>query len=162
MTVVVGLGGNIGSDDEIVARFRFVRDQLARDYAPIASARLYRSEPIGRPQRAFLNTALAFAPPPVAPSALLAQLHALERSCGRVRDELWGPRTLDLDILMWSDRAINQPDLVVPHRRLIERRFALAPLVDVVGDLEIVGAGMARQLLAATAAQSITVIADDW
>ena len=73
------------------------------------------------------------------PEALLERLHALERSLGRSRASVphWGPRTIDLDLLLFGDVVIDTPELVVPHPRLAERRFALDPLVELDPELTL-------------------------
>jgi 2-amino-4-hydroxy-6-hydroxymethyldihydropteridine diphosphokinase len=75
------------------------------------------------------------------PHALLVELHQLEARHGRVRDERWGSRTLDLDILLYDDRLIDTPELTVPHPGLYDRNFVLYPLAEIAPDLVIPGAG---------------------
>jgi 2-amino-4-hydroxy-6-hydroxymethyldihydropteridine diphosphokinase len=158
--IVLGVGGNIGSNAEIVERFRRARDA----FVTLRSAPLYRTAAIGPDQPAFLNTAIAIELA-VEPHALITTVLAVERTCGRDRrDQLrWGPRTIDLDVLVWDDRVIALPELVVPHPRLAERRFALAPLIDLVGEaFEIPGVGPAGTALARVADQSVELIAEHW
>ena len=133
MSIVIGLGGNVGTHDEIVERFRRAREALAQ-LGRVRSAPLYRSAPIGPDQPAFLNTAVALDAPDMMPDELLAIVHEIEAQLGRrrSREARWGPRTIDLDVLVWDDRTIDQPGLRVPHPRLRERRFALAPLAALV------------------------------
>ena len=88
---------------------------------------------------------------------LSQQIRALERAHGRVRDERWGPRTLDLDVLVWGHRVLHG-ELEVPHPRLAQRRFALAPLADLVGEaFEVPGHGRVGDLVRAVADQDVTV-----
>ena len=95
----------------------------------VAVADLYATRPLGGPEQpAYLNTAV-LVDVAADPRALLAALHEIEARFGRVREERWGPRTLDLDILL-LDRPVDEPGLVVPHARLAGRRFALEPLLD--------------------------------
>lgn len=133
MTLVIGLGGNVGTHDEIVERFRRAREALAQ-LGAVRSAPLYRSAPIGPAQDAFLNTAVALDALDLSPAQLLAIVHEIEAQLGRrrSREARWGPRTIDLDVLVWDDRTIDEPGLRVPHPRLHERRFALAPLAALV------------------------------
>lgn len=133
MTIVIGLGGNVGTEDEIVERFRRAREALAQ-LGPVRSAPLYRSAPIGPAQDAFLNTAIALDAPDLQPAELLAIVHEIEALLGRrrSRETRWGPRTIDLDVLVWEGRTLDEPGLRVPHPRLRERRFALAPLAALV------------------------------
>jgi len=126
----IGLGGNVG---DVTAAFRAALAALDRTdgVRVMAVSSVYRTAPIGGPdQDDYLNAAALLACG-LDPVALLAALQVLEADAGRVRDERWGPRTLDLDLLWWDDRPITAPGLEVPHPRLHERRFALAPLVEV-------------------------------
>jgi 2-amino-4-hydroxy-6-hydroxymethyldihydropteridine diphosphokinase len=142
--VVIGLGGNVGDDAAIVDRFLRARAALTA-FGAVRGSPVYRTAPIGGPaQRDFLNAALrvAFDPPPPLPAELLATIVELERQLGRDRraEVRNGPRAIDLDVLVWGDRVVHHEGLRVPHARLLERRFALAPLVDLCGeDLRIPG-----------------------
>jgi 2-amino-4-hydroxy-6-hydroxymethyldihydropteridine diphosphokinase len=130
--IAIGLGGNLGDRERLVARFRSVRAALAA----VRSASLYCSAPVGPDQPDFLNTAVLIDDDGGEPLALLARLHALEAAHGRNRaDEVrWGPRPLDLDVLVWERAAVALPELAVPHPRLGERRFALLPLAELLGE----------------------------
>jgi 2-amino-4-hydroxy-6-hydroxymethyldihydropteridine diphosphokinase len=147
--IVVGLGGNVG---DVRARFERAREALGAR----RSARLYRSAPIGPAQADFLNSAVALDEDWL-PQELAALIGEIEQQLGRRRAEetRWGPRTLDLDVLVWGARVLREP-LEVPHPRLVDRRFALAPLVDLVGDDFVVpGAGRAGELLARVGGQAV-------
>jgi len=99
------------------------------------------------------------------PAQLIAALLEIEQLLGRRRqaEARWGPRPLDLDVLVWGARIIQTPDLEVPHPRLAERRFALLPLIDLVGaDFTIPGAGPAGARAAAVADQACEAIAAAW
>lgn len=160
--IVLGVGGNLGTDAELRARFRAVRARFA---PAVDSAPLYRSAPIGPAQPPYLNTALAvrLVPEP-SPGELLAILHDLEHAHGRTREgPRFGPRTLDVDVLLWDARVIATPELIVPHPRLHERHFALAPVVALLGDdHELPGHGPAGACLARVRDQAVTRIADTW
>jgi 2-amino-4-hydroxy-6-hydroxymethyldihydropteridine diphosphokinase len=129
--IAVGIGANVGTVSGIVERFRGVRQQLGGR----RSAALYRTAPIGLDQADFLNTAVLL-DDAGEPDALLAWLHAIEALHGRdrARELQGGPRTLDLDVLLWEGRVIATSELVVPHPRLRERRFALLPVADLLGE----------------------------
>ena len=79
------------------------------------------------------------------PRALLERAHAVERIFGRNREkeERWGPRTLDIDLIAYNDLTLNEPDLVLPHPRLFERAFVLVPLAEIVPDRQIAGTRIA-------------------
>jgi 2-amino-4-hydroxy-6-hydroxymethyldihydropteridine diphosphokinase len=165
--VVIGLGGNVGTEAEIVARFGHARAALAALGPPgdVRSAHLYRSAPIGPAQPAFLNTAVRIGLDGAQPAELIATLLELERLLGRDRgrEVRWGPRRIDLDVLVWGSRQLDTPVLCVPHPRLGDRRFALAPLIDVVGeDFVVPGLGPAGALARRVAAQDCEDVAATW
>ncbi len=109
---------------------------------------LRETEPWGPvEQPPFLNGAAAVETS-LEPRALLDVLLEVERRLGRVRDERWGPRTIDLDLLLYGDTVVDEPGLTVPHPRLRERAFALEPLLELDPDLVVPGQGSAAVLLA--------------
>lgn len=137
--VFVGLGGNLGSEGDILSRFDDVHAELAAlaSSGRIGRSPVYRSRPVGpvADQPDFLNQVISLlAPADLEPRALLAMLRALEQRHGRTREVLQGPRTLDLDLLLFGERIIFEPpELIVPHPRLGLRPFVLAPLLDLLG-----------------------------
>lgn len=128
----MGLGANLG--DRHLAFDRAL--ELLPGVVEARSPR-YETAPVGPPQPSFLNAAVRLRTA-LAPLALLDALLAVERTLGRDRDQetRWGPRTLDLDVLLWPGRTLSEPRLHVPHPRLGERAFALAPLLDVLAEGE--------------------------
>jgi 2-amino-4-hydroxy-6-hydroxymethyldihydropteridine diphosphokinase len=92
---------------------------------------VYETEPVGPPQPAYLN-AVVEVRTDLEPYELLKETQAVEDELGRVRAERWGPRTIDVDVLTFDERVIDEPELVVPHPRMHERGFVLVPL----GELE--------------------------
>ncbi|MEO8705045.1 MAG: 2-amino-4-hydroxy-6-hydroxymethyldihydropteridine diphosphokinase [Kofleriaceae bacterium] len=163
-SIVVGLGGNVGSEAEIVERFRRARDAFA-ELGEVTAAPLYRTAPIGPAQAAFLNSALRLRIADVQPSELIATVLEIEHLLGRDRRGAarFGPRPIDLDVLVWGDRVIAIPGLEVPHPRLLERRFALEPLVALAGEaFEIPGAGAAGALLARVGDQQVELVDERW
>jgi len=163
VSLVIGLGGNVGTEGEILERFRLAREALAA-LGTARSAPLYRTAPIGPAQPAFYNTAVALAAADLQPAELIAILLELERLLGRHRERetRWGPRTLDLDVLVWDDRVIRTPELEVPHPRLIERRFALAPLADLLGEEAIVAGRSLASWLGTVTDQRVEHLASTW
>jgi 2-amino-4-hydroxy-6-hydroxymethyldihydropteridine diphosphokinase len=162
--VVIGLGGNVGTFAEILERFGHARAALAV-LGGVRSAPLYRSAPIGPAQAEFLNTAVCVALADGRPAALIATVLEIERALGRTRspEARWGPRRIDLDVLVWGDRIVRTPELWVPHPRLAERRFALAPIVALLGGgFVIPGLGTAGELLSRVAAQACDEVAATW
>lgn len=165
--VVIGLGGNVGTSAEIVARFGHARAAIDMLGTPggVRSAPLYRSAPIGPAQAAFLNTAVCVTLADSQPAELIATLLELERMLGRARETevRWGPRRIDLDVLVWGARIVRTPELEVPHPRLAERKFALAPLVALLGEaFAVPGLATAGELVRRVAAQDCEEIAATW
>ncbi len=161
---MIGLGGNVGTEAVIIERFRGARAALG-ELGGVMSAPLYRSAPIGPAQAAFLNTAVRVGIPDLPPSALIATILEIERSLGRdrAREARWGPRPIDLDVLTWGTRIVRHPELEVPHPRLAQRRFALAPLVDLLGETAVIpGIGAAGALLQAVRDQQLEQLAEHW
>ena len=115
----------------------------------LAVSQLRETEPVGVvDQPPFLNGAVAIETA-LAPRELLDLLLEIERSLGRVREERWGPRTIDLDLLVYGDEVVDEPGLRVPHPHLHERRFALEPLAELAPELDVPGRGQVSALLTA-------------
>jgi 2-amino-4-hydroxy-6-hydroxymethyldihydropteridine diphosphokinase len=138
----VGVGSNLGDREALV------RAAIEALPGVVAVSRLRETEPVGvTEQPRFLNAAVALETELTA-RELLDQLLAVERRLGRERGERWGPRTIDLDLLLYGDETIDEPGLTVPHPRLHERRFVLEPLVDLDPELAVPGRGTLMELLA--------------
>lgn len=151
----VGLGGNVGDAAAILRRALVDLDGLPQSRL-LRASRLYATPAWGvRDQPDFVN-AVAEIETALAPHMLLRELLALERQSGRQRaddgSDRWGPRTLDLDILLYGEARIDTADLRVPHPHLHERAFALVPLTELAPDIVIPGAGPASAALAALVA----------
>lgn len=129
MRIVVGVGSNLG---DRLATLREARLRISAFAEVRGASRVYETAPIGPTQPSFLNAAM-YVECMCEPLALLRELRRVETDLGRCRErELrWGPRTLDLDVLWIDDRIVDEPELVVPHPRLHERAFAVAPLLEV-------------------------------
>lgn len=130
-TCYIGLGANLG---DRVRALRGALDELDRhpDIEVSAVSSFIETEPVGGPpgQPPFLNAAAELRTT-LSPRRLLAVLQEVEDLFGRERKVRWGPRTLDLDLLLYEDRIIDEPDLRVPHPRMHERRFVLQPLAQI-------------------------------
>jgi 2-amino-4-hydroxy-6-hydroxymethyldihydropteridine diphosphokinase len=100
----------------------------------VARSPVYETEPVGGPDQGPYLNAVAVVETSLAPRELMDRLLEIERAQGRVRRERWGPRSLDLDLLLYGDQSVNEPGLTVPHPRMTERRFVLQPLLDVWPD----------------------------
>ncbi|MCB9548831.1 MAG: 2-amino-4-hydroxy-6-hydroxymethyldihydropteridine diphosphokinase [Myxococcales bacterium] len=140
----IGLGGNIGPVAETLSAARLALRGLAR--GPLLMSPLVETDPWGLPdQPAFLNQVVGLRPR-LGPHETLEALLAIERAHGRSRGERWGPRTLDLDVLTWPTAVAASAALEVPHPRLAERRFVLAPWAAVAPGLRVGGATVAELL----------------
>lgn len=133
MTITyVGIGSNIGD------RFGHLTDavrRLAKLGVISVGSPVYETAPVGGPDQDHYLNAVVGLDTEIAPRELLEHLLEIERITGRVRDERWGPRTLDLDILTYGDEIIVEPGLTVPHPEMRNRRFVLMPLTDVAPGL---------------------------
>ena len=151
---VIGLGANLGDP---AAQLRTAIAAIGRiaDTRVLAVSSFYRTVPIGYlEQPEFVNAAMTVETT-LAPRALLDALQAIEAAAGRERRFKDAPRTLDLDILLYGDRIVHEPGLSIPHPRLHERAFALAPLVEIEPAAIVPGHGRAADLLARCADQKI-------
>jgi 2-amino-4-hydroxy-6-hydroxymethyldihydropteridine diphosphokinase len=129
----IGLGSNLGDRR---AHLRAAVEGLRRVGDVVAVSPLYETAPVGGPpgQDNYLNLVVELRTADT-PRALLERGQALEAAAQRVRRERWGPRTLDADVLWVEGEEVDEADLIVPHPRLWERRFVLAPLADLAPDL---------------------------
>lgn len=155
-TVYVGLGANLADPERQV---RTALDDLGGlpETALVASSPLYRTAPVGPPDQPDYVNAVARLCTGLAPRALLGALQGIERAHGRERDGTrWGPRPLDLDILLYGDLRLDEPGLCIPHPELGRRAFVLVPLADVApAGLAVPGAGRLGDLLAGCARDGI-------
>jgi len=135
VTAFIGLGSNL-EDPEGQLRAALRELEGLPDTRLTAHSPLYRSAPVGPPgQPDYINAAAALATR-LTPQALLAGLQAIERAHGRRRGGVrWGPRTLDLDLLLHGDQVLSTATLTLPHPRLTERAFVLRPLADIAPGL---------------------------
>lgn len=156
----VGLGSNLRSPEhQILIAF----DELAALPATRLTGRssLYRTAPIGYADQPDFVNAVAELWTRVSAAELLEALLDIERRHGRIREIANGPRTLDLDILLFGDQEVSSERLRVPHARAHERAFVLHPLVEIAPDVTIPGRGPARNWLARCADQAISRIAEE-
>jgi 2-amino-4-hydroxy-6-hydroxymethyldihydropteridine diphosphokinase len=138
----IGLGANLGDREETI------RAAVAELPGVVAVSPLRETDPVGvTDQPRFLNGVAALETE-LAPRELLDVLLAVERRLGRERRERWGPRTIDLDLLLYGDAVIDEDGLKIPHPRLHERRFVLEPLADLAPQLVVPGLGGVEDLLA--------------
>lgn len=132
---LIGLGSNVGDRAaQLDFAVRRLKEHPRIEF--IARSRWIETAPVGGPggQAAYLNGA-ALIKTPLPPEAVLDFLQQIEDEAGRRRDVRWGPRTLDLDVLLYGRRALQSPRLTIPHPRMALRRFVLEPAAEVAGDM---------------------------
>ena len=155
----IGLGANLGDAaatlrEAIAELARLPRTELLR------ASRLYRTPAWGVTEQPDFINAVALVETALPPRDLLDALLAIERSFGRTRldGERWGPRTLDLDLLLFDDLILDSPALQLPHPRMHLRAFVMAPLLEIAPDCRIPGRGTAAAWLPATRMQKIEIL----
>lgn len=156
----VGLGGNVGGAEETLCAAIRAFDALPSTRL-VRASRLYRTPAWGRVEQPDFVNAVAAVDTTLAPRALLEALLGIERAHGRERNadaERWGPRTLDLDLLLYGDEEVDEPGLHVPHPHLHERAFVLVPLCEIAPEVVIPGHGTASDVRRQVADEKITVI----
>jgi len=132
--VFLGLGANLG--DRLATLQRAVELLAGRGVRTVACSRVWATAPVGGPpdQPEFLNVGVLVDPGVLTPTEILAAANAVEAELGRVREVRWGPRTIDIDVLLWDDLRSDDPALTIPHPRLLERAFVVLPLLDLDPD----------------------------
>ena len=146
VVVFLGLGSNQGDRAGMLAKARTLL--AGPDLVLLRVSHIYESAPWGVPDQPwFLNQVLAMRTV-LSPQALLERCHAVEARLGRVGTARWGPRTIDVDILLYGDQTISAVTLTVPHPRLRERAFVLVPLLELAPDLRLPTGERVADLLA--------------
>lgn len=143
----IGIGSNLGDKEENIKQ---ALSLLARDkrLKLIRLAPLYKTEPMGFiDQDWFINTVLEVETH-LGPKVLLHLLQDVEDRMGRARTIHWGPRMIDLDILWYGGKSVNEPDLIIPHLEMLRRAFVIVPLADLSPDLELPGGKRAAEVAA--------------
>lgn len=124
----LGLGSNLGDRLQNIRRALGALDAAGVQVREVSS--VYETEPVGPPQPLYLN-AVCRVTTHLSPPALLVMLKKIEKQMGRTPSERWGPRVIDLDILLFGSEAFDSPDLIIPHTQLRRRPFVLAPLFEI-------------------------------
>lgn len=160
VTAYVGLGGNVGAAAETL-RMALLALAGLPDTTLVCASRLYRTPAWGREDQPDFVNAVAELRTRLSAEALLAALLGVERAFGRDRGNervRWGPRTLDLDLLLYGDAVIDQPGLCVPHPHLHTRAFVLVPLCEIAPEAPVPGHGTAREACEAVAGDGIEAL----
>jgi 2-amino-4-hydroxy-6-hydroxymethyldihydropteridine diphosphokinase len=150
----VGLGSNLGDRAAYLLLGLSALSRLPKTHL-LRLSPVYETDPVGPPQPPYLNM-VAELETELSPKGLLAEMLRVEKALGRERRERWGPRTLDLDLLLYGDLVLEEAGLSVPHPRLHERAFVLVPLLDLLpeGRHPLLGQSFA-ELLASLDASSV-------
>jgi len=144
----IGLGSNLDDPEQQVRRALTALRDLPQTL-PGRESRLYRNPPLGPQDQPDYVNAVAGVLTQLAPRALLTQLQALETALGRTRvaGDRWGPRIIDLDLLVYGSQSVAEPGLDLPHPGISERNFVLFPLNDVAPGLTVPGQGTVTRML---------------
>lgn len=146
--VYLGLGSNLGDRAAMLARARGLLD--TPDLRIVAASRVYETSPWGvADQPRFLNQVIE-AQTTLSPREVLERCHAVEARLGRERSSRWGPRTIDVDILLYGTWVVSEPDLTIPHPQLAHRAFVLVPLAELDASARLPGGDTIRALLDAS------------
>jgi 2-amino-4-hydroxy-6-hydroxymethyldihydropteridine diphosphokinase len=132
--VFLGLGANFG--DRMANLVRAVEELKTAGVRVVQSSSVYETEPVGGPpdQDSYLNAAIEVATS-LTPREMLDLCKKIETDLGRVPGPRWGPRRIDVDILLWGDRVVDEPDLEIPHVEMANRAFVLGPLDEIAPEV---------------------------
>ena len=155
----VGLGSNLSDPCNQVLRAMQALQSLPHTRM-VARSSLYRSAPIGYLQQPDFINAVAQLETALSPRALLDALLALEQACGRTRDVHNGPRTLDLDLLLYDDLQHHEHGLTLPHPQMHQRAFVMRPLLEIAPDCRIPGVSLAAEAMRQCGDQQLEKIPD--
>lgn len=145
MKAVIALGANLGNPEEqMEIAIALLREALDLQ----ALSTVIRTAPVGGPEQPDYLNAVCIAESELSATDLLALLHGIEKSLGRVRDERWGPRTIDLDLIQYGTILSSATELTLPHPRAHERRFVLEPWFEIEPDATLLTHGKISELLA--------------
>lgn len=142
----IGLGSNLEDPVQQLLTALTELDQLEQCQL-VAQSSLYSSKPVGPQDQPDFVNAVAKLTTELTPLVLLDRLQELEQNHRRIRERHWGPRTLDLDLLLYDDDFITNPRLIVPHAHMHERGFVLLPLQEIAPEISIPGKGLVTEIL---------------
>ena len=159
-TAYIGLGSNL---EEPIQQVRTALEELDEIKLTnvVQHSSLYRSDPVGPAGQPDYINAVAEIKTRLEPMPLLRALQSIEQDHDRVRIQRWGPRTLDLDLLIYADQKIDEPDLIVPHIMIAERSFVLYPLAEIAPDIQIPGLASMVDLLKNSSEKGLSKLLGD-
>ena len=161
-TAYIALGSNL---DHPLRQLRQARSAISdlRLTELLRCSSVYQTDPLGYADQPDFYNAVCAVATDLSPQALLSALQGIEHTQGRVRlHGKNGPRTLDLDILLYADQVVKQPDLVIPHAHMLERAFVIIPLLEIAPDLIVPGAGPLQGYLKSVKNQGIRKLQKSW
>jgi len=126
--VFISIGSNLGDK---IGSCKMALDEIGNFAEIVGTSSLYETEPVGNEDQPNFINSVAEIRTDLSPHELLGHLNSIEQKLGRVRDEKWGPRTIDLDIIFYNDKEIKDDDLIIPHPRAHLRRFVLEPICEI-------------------------------
>jgi 2-amino-4-hydroxy-6-hydroxymethyldihydropteridine diphosphokinase len=160
MRAWLGLGANLQQPER---QLKLALENLgkAKDISVLEVSSFYRSKPWGDEQQDDFINAVTLIETSLEPLALLHLLQSIENDMGRYRDgRRWGPRVIDIDLLLYGQQSIQSPELKVPHPHMHERAFVLQPLLELDPGLEIPGRGGVKEYLSRLNCEDVTIIQD--
>lgn len=134
--VYLSLGSNAGDRRQMLER-ALARLEASGQVIVLRQSSLYETEPVGKTDQPWFYNLVAEIQTRLTPHELLDLAQAVERDLGRTRDVRWGPRTVDIDIVLYGGEQVSTPRLAVPHPEMARRRFVLLPLVEIAPDLAL-------------------------
>ncbi len=157
-TVYLGLGSNLGERKKnLIAAL----EKLAPEVLVKAVSSLYETDPVGPQDQQDFYNAVCRGNTSLEPQELLAVVKRVERDVGRVQARRWGPRMIDIDILLYGDVTVDEPELHIPHREMASRAFVLVPLAELAADVRHPTEGKTvAELLANVDASGVRLLAD--
>jgi 2-amino-4-hydroxy-6-hydroxymethyldihydropteridine diphosphokinase len=155
----IGLGSNLGDREANIRAAIVGLDQLGTLFA---ASSLYQTAPVGGPPQDDYLNAVVLLDTTLEPQALLEGAMEIERSLGRERESRWGPRTIDIDILLFGDRTVHETGLTIPHPELTRRRFVLEPLLEVWPDAHLPDGAALAPRLTSVSGQEVRRVGSPW
>ena len=134
-TAYIGLGSNMGDKSGNILKSLDLLGQFKK-IKVVKRSSFYETEPVGYEDQDWFVNAVAELETELSPRELLDALMKIEQNMGRKREIKWGPRTIDLDILLYDQLCLNEPDLIIPHPRMHERAFVLVPLAEIAPNVK--------------------------
>jgi 2-amino-4-hydroxy-6-hydroxymethyldihydropteridine diphosphokinase len=160
-TAAIALGANLG---DRLASLRTAASMLAAHGGNLRKSPVYETVPMGPPQPDYLN-AVVLLETSLSPEELLHELLSIEQALGRVRRERWGPRVIDLDLLVHGSSRMHTPALTLPHPEIPHRAFVLRPWAELAPTMEVPGLGSVQSLfkrLPLSERESLRILTRDW